>query len=179
MTVQQLQLGVEKKGREQEIAGIFAIDLKDHDLLFVFADHGSVYLVIVGKADLGGIEFDGFAYFAGLAVQFDGGAMNDAFFLVFVDEVKKVVIGDKVDVDVFIGHEGKGYPLLQFHVIVIDTDGVTGIIVLEYQEVAIDLADNLKIGTAAILPFGFSVGDLLDLGLCYGGHRQGKSKQQG
>jgi len=100
MAVQVGEVLIEQKGREQEVMWVLAIDLEEHDPLFVLADDGRVYFVVRGESDLCGVEFYGFAHFLGLAVQLYCRNMDDILVLVFVDEVAVVGISDEVHIDV-------------------------------------------------------------------------------
>src|SRR5258708_7785458 len=159
--VDQSQLGIVQEAGEQEVLGVLAIDLKDHDPLLVIADHGGVDLVIGGKSYLGRVQFDGLPQFLSHPIHFDRVAINDAPALVFIDHIEIILVGHEIDVNVFVRHKGQGDTLHEFHIPVVDADGAAGVIVLIYEEVAVDLTNDLKIGTAAIFPFRLRVGDLL------------------
>src|SRR6185437_16983314 len=122
------------------MAGIFTVDLKDHDPLFVLADYGGIDLIIGGEANLGRVQVDGVAHLLGLGIQLYGGAMDDILMLVFVDKIAVIGIGYEVDVDITLGHEGQWYALLQMHGAIVDTDDAARAIVLENQIVTTNLS---------------------------------------
>ncbi len=174
MAVELIEAIVIKKGGEQKAAGVLAIDLKDHDPLFILADDGGIDLIVGGKAYLGGIELYGLAYHLRLTVEFYGRAMDDILFLVFIDDIAIIRVSDKIHVYIPFRHEGQGYPLLEMHSAVVDADPADRVVVLENQVVTINLADDLKIGPAAVFAFRLGIGDLLYLGFQQQrhGHRQ-------
>ena len=143
---------------------IFAVDLEDHDPMFVLADDGGIDLIIGGEADLSRIELDGFADLLGLGIQLYGRAMDNVLMLVFIDEIAVIGIGYEIDVDVALRHECQGYALLQVHGAIVDANGATGVVILENQIVTANFSNNLEIGPAAVFPFRFGIGDQLDLG---------------
>lgn len=171
--VELLQVLIVQERGEKKMMGIFAVDLEDHDPLFVLADDGSIDLIVGGEADLGRIELDGFAHLLGLAIEFYGRAVDDILTLVFIDKIAMIGIGYEIDVDVAIRHERQGYALHQVHGAIVDADGAIGVIVLENQIVTTNLSNDLEIGPAAVFPFRFGVGDQLDLGF-EGRDRQGQ-----
>ena len=153
------------------MAGIFAVDLEDHDPLFVLADHGGIDLIIGGEADLGRVQLDGVAHLLGLGIQLYGRTVDDILMLVFVDKIAVIGIGYEIDVDIALGHEGQRYTLLQVHGAIVDADGAARVIILENQIVTTNLSNDLEIGPATVFPFRFGIRDELDLGR-QGGHRQ-------
>jgi len=164
MLIYHAQAGIIQQGGEKEILLIFTIDLEDHDPLLIIADDGGVDLIIGGKPYLGSVELHGLSYRFRHPVQLYCRAMNDAPVLVLEDHVEVIRVGYEVHIDILVRHEGERYPLEQLHTGIVDANGIIRVIILENQEVTVDLADDLEVGTAAVFPFRLGIGYLL--GVC-------------
>lgn len=161
MPVQQVERVIIQERSKQEVLRVLAVDLEDHYLFLVLADNGGIDLIAGRKSYLGSIQLDGLSYHLGLAIHFDRRAMDDALALMLIDHVEIVRISHKIHIDVFIRHEGEGYPLNKLHIRIVDTNDAVRVIILENQEVTIEFTNDLKIGAADVLSLGFAVNDLL------------------
>jgi hypothetical protein len=87
--------------------------------------------------------------------------MHDILSLEFVDQVTVVGVGHKVDIDILVRHKVQVSALQELHIIIIYTNSIIRIVVFKYEEIAADLADDLEISAAAVLPFRLRVNDPL------------------
>jgi len=154
----QLHFAIEQHGGEQEVLGVFVIDLEHHDLLLIVAENGAVQFITGGPAYAGGVELDGIGHAFGICIELYAHAIHDAPALKLVDHPNVIGIRHKIHVDPAIIQVVELYPFLELHVTVINADRVLVPVVFENEDVTAHLTDYFKIGTTAVFPFRFGIG---------------------
>ena len=170
--VEQLQLLIKQQCYQVKLF-IFFLNFKHHDLLFILTVDGAVYLIFGKYGNACCIKFHRFGKFFSFPIHLNSHTVYNTFFLVLVDHIKKIGIGNKVNIEGFLGKKIKVNNFLRLHIIIKDAQFVFPPDIFIYQEITIHLPDDLKIDIPAIFLLIIRIGYLL------GNRRKRQDKESG
>ena len=106
---------------------------------------------------MSGIQLNQFSHFFAIAVNLRRHAMDDIPFAVLVDHIEEIIIREEINIEhIIIIRQIVLVNLINLlHVIIQDSDPVSVPDILIYEEIAIDLANNLEIQASCIILFRF------------------------